>query len=236
VLELVRRGYLMEFHQDDDAKIAQVLDTLAWRPASIVGVTPLGPAFDLTGLQTLGKSDSCQWMSCLFDHLISGRQDRGRRRDAETLGGPDIDDHHEFSSAFEREVPTASRHDKGQPIDVSRIGRELGVRYVFEGSVRWVANRVRNQRQAHRGGASRSYLRWAGRICRAIFASREPDSAVMWPRGRDFSEGPLPSCWREISGEKSNAKRGLPPSNWVWSRPLCGSESVSLPDHGRKSC
>jgi adenylate cyclase len=32
---------------------------------------------------------------------------------------------------------------KGQPIDVSRIGRELGVRYVLEGSVRRVANRVR---------------------------------------------------------------------------------------------
>jgi adenylate cyclase len=32
---------------------------------------------------------------------------------------------------------------KGQPIDVKRIGRELGVRYVLEGSVRRAGNRVR---------------------------------------------------------------------------------------------
>jgi TolB-like protein len=32
---------------------------------------------------------------------------------------------------------------KGQPIDVKRVGRELGVRYVLEGSVRRAGNRVR---------------------------------------------------------------------------------------------
>ena len=32
---------------------------------------------------------------------------------------------------------------KGQPIDVSRIGRELGVRYVLEGSVRRAGDRIR---------------------------------------------------------------------------------------------
>jgi TolB-like protein/class 3 adenylate cyclase/tetratricopeptide (TPR) repeat protein len=32
---------------------------------------------------------------------------------------------------------------KGRPIDVKQVGRELGVRYVLEGSVRKVANRVR---------------------------------------------------------------------------------------------
>ena len=32
---------------------------------------------------------------------------------------------------------------KGQPIDVKRVGRELGVRYVLEGSVRRASNRVR---------------------------------------------------------------------------------------------
>jgi adenylate cyclase len=32
---------------------------------------------------------------------------------------------------------------KGQPVDVSRIGHELGVRYVLEGSVRRVGDRVR---------------------------------------------------------------------------------------------
>jgi TolB-like protein len=32
---------------------------------------------------------------------------------------------------------------KGQPVDVKRVGRELGVRYVLEGSVRKASNRVR---------------------------------------------------------------------------------------------
>src|SRR4029079_17573004 len=32
---------------------------------------------------------------------------------------------------------------KGRPVDVKRVGRELGVRYVLEGSVRRAANRVR---------------------------------------------------------------------------------------------
>ena len=32
---------------------------------------------------------------------------------------------------------------KGRPTDVKRVGRELGVRYVFEGSVRQAGNRVR---------------------------------------------------------------------------------------------
>ena len=32
---------------------------------------------------------------------------------------------------------------KGQVTDVTRVGRELGVRYVLEGSVRKAGNRVR---------------------------------------------------------------------------------------------
>jgi TolB-like protein len=32
---------------------------------------------------------------------------------------------------------------KGQPVDVKRVGRELGVRYVLEGSVRKAEKRVR---------------------------------------------------------------------------------------------
>ena len=32
---------------------------------------------------------------------------------------------------------------KGQAVDVRQVGRDLGVRYVLEGSVRKVANRVR---------------------------------------------------------------------------------------------
>ena len=32
---------------------------------------------------------------------------------------------------------------KGRPVDVKQVGRELGVRYVLEGSVRKAADRVR---------------------------------------------------------------------------------------------
>jgi TolB-like protein len=32
---------------------------------------------------------------------------------------------------------------KGRPVDVKKVGQELGVRYVLEGSVRWAGNRVR---------------------------------------------------------------------------------------------
>jgi hypothetical protein len=55
---------------------------------------------------------------------------------------------------------------KGQPIDVKRIGRELGVRYVLEGSVRKSGKRVRVNAQlidAETGG----HL-WADRFDREV--------------------------------------------------------------------
>jgi adenylate cyclase len=55
---------------------------------------------------------------------------------------------------------------KAQPIDVSRIGRELGVRYVLEGSVRRVANRVRITAQLIE--AERRAHIWAGRYDREL--------------------------------------------------------------------
>ena len=41
---------------------------------------------------------------------------------------------------------------KGRAVDVKQVGRDLGVRYVLEGSVRKAANRVRISGSAHRGG------------------------------------------------------------------------------------
>jgi len=55
---------------------------------------------------------------------------------------------------------------KGQPVDVSRIGRELGVRYVLEGSVRRVADRVRITAQLIE--AERRAHIWAGRYDREL--------------------------------------------------------------------
>ena len=60
---------------------------------------------------------------------------------------------------------------KGKPIDVKRIGRELGVRYVLEGSVRRSGERVRVNAQlidAETGG----HL-WADRLIgRSLTSSR----------------------------------------------------------------
>jgi adenylate cyclase len=55
---------------------------------------------------------------------------------------------------------------KGQSVDVSRIGRELGVRYVLEGSVRRVANRVRITPQLIEA-EHRAHI-WAGRYDREL--------------------------------------------------------------------
>ena len=45
---------------------------------------------------------------------------------------------------------------KGRAVDVKQVGRELGVRYVLEGSVRKAANRVRITGAAHRCGDRRA--------------------------------------------------------------------------------
>jgi adenylate cyclase len=55
---------------------------------------------------------------------------------------------------------------KGQPADVSRIGRELGVRYVLEGSVRRAGNRVRITAQLIEA-EHRAHI-WAGRYDREL--------------------------------------------------------------------
>jgi TolB-like protein len=49
---------------------------------------------------------------------------------------------------------TSSFTYKGKAVDVKRVGRELGVRYVLEGSVRKVGNRVRIMEQTPAGAAS----------------------------------------------------------------------------------
>jgi TolB-like protein/class 3 adenylate cyclase len=51
---------------------------------------------------------------------------------------------------------------KGQPVDVKQVGRELGVRYVLEGSVRKVGNRVRITGQLI--DATTAAHIWAGRF------------------------------------------------------------------------
>jgi len=47
---------------------------------------------------------------------------------------------------------------KGRAVDVKQVGRELGVRYVLEGSLRKASNRIRGDRTARRSRDRQSYL------------------------------------------------------------------------------
>jgi adenylate cyclase len=53
---------------------------------------------------------------------------------------------------------------KGKPVDVKRVGQELGVRYVLEGSVQRSANRLRINAQLI--DVSTGYHLWADRYDR----------------------------------------------------------------------
>jgi TolB-like protein/Tfp pilus assembly protein PilF len=55
---------------------------------------------------------------------------------------------------------------KGKPVDVKQIGRELGVRYILEGSIRKIGNRVRITAQLI-NAATRAHL-WAERYDREL--------------------------------------------------------------------
>ena len=68
---------------------------------------------------------------------------------------------------------------KGKSIDVKQVGRELGVRYVLEGSVRKAGNRVRITGQLIEA-ESGAHL-WAERYDR-------PLEDVFAPSGRDHSQ------------------------------------------------
>ena len=57
-------------------------------------------------------------------------------------------------------------HYKGRAVDVKQIGRELGVRYVLEGSLRKAGNRVRLTAQLIEAASGRHV--WAERYDRAL--------------------------------------------------------------------
>ena len=75
---------------------------------------------------------------------------------------------------------------KGQAVDVKQVGRELGVRYVLEGSVRKAGNRVRitgaaDRRRNRRASLGRPLRRLARRRLRAAGQGRVSVAGVIEP-------------------------------------------------------
>jgi TolB-like protein len=60
-----------------------------------------------------------------------------------TLRWREVDSNHRSPSRDCRRARNSSFTYKGQAVDVKQVGRELGVRYVLEGSVRKASCRVR---------------------------------------------------------------------------------------------
>jgi adenylate cyclase len=67
---------------------------------------------------------------------------------------------------------------KGQPVDVRRVGRELGVRYVLEGSVRKADKRVRISAQLVEAFPGRRTRRRGGRISSSASPAMIPSTAA----------------------------------------------------------
>ena len=84
---------------------------------------------------------------------------------------------------------------KGRAVDVKQVGRELGVRYVLEGSVRKAANRVRITGQLI--DATTGAHLWADRFEGAledIFDLQDQMTRASWARSRRSWNGPRSSA------------------------------------------
>jgi adenylate cyclase len=85
---------------------------------------------------------------------------------------------------------------KGQAVDVKRVGHELGVRYVLEGSVRKAGNRVRITAQPARiSGPTASMVRW--KTCSTFRTRSQPASPA----------SSSPHCRPPRSGGRANGRR-----------------------------
>src|SRR5262249_61155708 len=101
---------------------------------------------------------------------------------------------------------------KGRMVDVKQVGRELGVRYALEGSVRKAANRVRVTAQLI--DAVTGHHVWAERYDRELAANRRPRAR---PKkvGRIFGPrrwiSPVPAFRQVVPPnprERAGARRG----------------------------
>ena len=101
---------------------------------------------------------------------------------------------------------------KGKAADMRQIGRELGVRYLLEGSVRKAGNRLRITAQLDRGADGRASL---GRQIRRRARGRvRPAGSDHRSRGRDHRAEPAPLRDRAVAPEaprKPRRLRSFPP-------------------------
>ena len=102
---------------------------------------------------------------------------------------------------------------KGRAVDVKQVGRELGVRYVLEGSVRKAAHRVRITGQLI--DATTGAHLWAERFESAIDDIFELQDR--WPRASSARSR------RSWSGRKSIARSGSRPKAWTPTTTICAA-------------
>jgi hypothetical protein len=105
---------------------------------------------------------------------------------------------------------------KGRPVDVKEVGRELGVRYVLEGSVRKAGTRVRITGQLI-DALTGTHL-WADRFdgsLEDIFSCRT--------RWRSVSPGSSSRHCRRPRRTARRRGRQATPGSWTASRPRCAS-------------
>jgi adenylate cyclase len=107
---------------------------------------------------------------------------------------------------------------KGKPRDLRQVGRELGVRYVLEGSVRKAGNRVRGDRRPYLGRpfrrGARRHLRIAGPDGVERCERNRAEAAPIRDRARGAQANRQPRCLRSLSpraGRVSQIYRRLGP-------------------------
>ena len=114
---------------------------------------------------------------------------------------------------------------KGRAVDVKQVGRELGVRYVLEGSVRKAANRVRITGQLI--DATTGAHLWADR-----FEGTLDDIFELQDRSRQASSARSRRSW---SARRSNAPSASRPKASTPTTTICAAWRTCIGEHGRRS-
>jgi len=118
--------------------IARPVRVYAWRPESTAGL-PITSASSATASPPPAAAPRLSIVVLPFANLSD---DREQQYFADGITDDLTTDLSRISGSFVIARNTAFSY-QGKPVDVREIGRELGVRYVLEGSVRRTANQVR---------------------------------------------------------------------------------------------